>query len=138
MTDVGFTASVIVSTGPDAAFEYFIRAELFARWFVVGGFTTPAGEIRLEPEPGGAISGVMVSDDGSTRIPFELRYGRLDPPRLVQFLFEESTDAVTIAVHATDDGRAVVSYHKPYGSADARGAAQSMLDAMAASIEGGT
>jgi uncharacterized protein YndB with AHSA1/START domain len=132
--DAGFTATVLVSARPDEVFSYFTHAPLFARWFVVDGFTTPEGEIELDLTPGGAISGVMVSDDGSSRIPFQLRYGRLDPPHLVQFLFEEADEAVTLDVQPADAGRTRVSYHKPYGSADAVHGAQSMLDALAASI----
>jgi uncharacterized protein YndB with AHSA1/START domain len=132
----GFTASVVVESQPGKVFAYFTDPALFGHWFVVDGFTTPAAEITLDPRPGGAIAGVMVSDDGSTRIPFSLRYGRLDPPRVAQFIFEDPTEAVTIDVHPADDGRTRVSYHKPYGSADAVHGAQSMLDALAASIEG--
>lgn len=132
--DAGFTATVLVSAQPEDVFAYFTRAPLFAQWFVVEGFTTPADEIELDPKPGGAIGGVMVSDDGSTRIPFQLRYGRFDPPRLVQFNFDEADEAVTIDVQPAGDGRTMVSYHKPYGSVDAVHGAQSMLDALAASI----
>ena len=131
---IGFTASVVVAALPQDVFTYFTDPAWFGHWFVVDGFTTPADEITLDPRPSGAISGVMVSDDGSTRIPFDLRYGRLDPPRLAQFIFEDAAEAVTIDVQPTENGHTRVSYHKPYGSAEAVGGAQSMLDALAASV----
>jgi uncharacterized protein YndB with AHSA1/START domain len=135
VTDVaGFTASVTVEARPEDVFPYLTDPSRFGHWFVVDGFTTPAADIAVDPAPGGAIAGVMVSDDGSTRIPFSLRYGRLDPPRVAQFVFEDPAETVTIDVQPTGHGRTRVSYHKPYGSADGVGGAQSMLEALAASV----
>ncbi|WP_020575923.1 SRPBCC family protein [Actinopolymorpha alba] len=130
----GFTATVSVPATPDAVFAYFTEPDLFAHWFVVDGYTTPAEEIRLDPRPGGAVTGVMVSDDGSTRIPFDIRYGRVDPPRLAQFTFTEPDEAVTLDVQPMTRGLTRVSYHKPYGNGDDVHGAQSMLDALASSI----
>jgi hypothetical protein len=76
----------------------------------------------------------MVSVEDATRLPFQLRYGRLDPPHLAQFVFDEAEDAVTLDIRPTDDGRTRVSYHKPYGPADGIVGARSMLDALEASI----
>jgi uncharacterized protein YndB with AHSA1/START domain len=132
----GFTAAAIAAATPDAVFAYFTRADLFAHWFVADGFTTPAAEVRLDPRPGGAISGVMVSDDGTTRIPFRARYGRLDPPHLVQFVFTGPDDTVTLDVRPVPDGSTRIGYHQPHGSAEAVHGARSMLDALTASVAG--
>lgn len=132
--DAGFTATVTVPAPPDAVFAYFTEPALFAQWFVVDGYATPAEEIRLDPRPGGAATGVMVSDTDGTRIPFNLRYGRVDPPRLVQFTFAKPDEAVTLAVHPMPQGLTRIGYHRPYGSSDDVHGAQSMLDALAASI----
>lgn len=130
----GFTASVVVPAEPEDAFAYFVDPELFAVWFVVDGYATPADSIRLDPIPGGAVSGVMVSDDGATTIPFALRYGRLEAPGLVQFVFDAPDETVTVALHALPGGRTQVSYHRPFGDPGQVRGAQSMLDALAASI----
>lgn len=87
----------------------------------------------MDPPPGGDIRAVMLADDETTRIPFRLRYGRLDPPRLAQFVFEDPEDAVTIDVRPGVEGGTTVRYHKAYGPPDAVVGAQAMLDALAAS-----
>jgi uncharacterized protein YndB with AHSA1/START domain len=132
--DVGFTATTVVPAAPDTVFAYFTQPDLFAHWFIAEGFTTPAGEVRLDPRPGGAVNGVMVSDDGATRIPFQARYGRLDPPHLVQFTFTDPDETVTLDVRPVADGRTRVGYHQPRGTADAVHGARSMLEALASSI----
>lgn len=135
MTDgTGFTATAVVPAVPEAVFAYFTRPELFAHWFVVDGFTTPAAEIRLDTRPGGAVAGVMVGDDGTTRIPFRARYGRIDPPHLVQFVFTDPDETVTIDVRPSVGGGTRIGYHQPAGRADAVLGAQSMLDALVASL----
>jgi uncharacterized protein YndB with AHSA1/START domain len=137
MTASGFTASVVVAASAESVFRYFTVPELFGAWFVVDGFVTPADEIRLDPRPGGAISGVMVSVDGTDRVPFALRYGRLDPPRTAQFAFEQPEDTVTVVVQTLDDGRTHIGYHQPYGDPNRVEGAQSMLNALAESIPQG-
>jgi uncharacterized protein YndB with AHSA1/START domain len=133
---IGFTATTTVRAAPVAVFAYFTEPDLFAHWFVADGFVTPAAEIRLEPRPGGAINGVMVSDDGATRIPFQARYGRVDPPHLVQFIFTGPDETVTLDLQPVADGYTRVGYHQPDGSADAVHGARSMLDAPASTIAG--
>ena len=130
--EAGFTASVVVRASPGEVFRFFTEPAGFADWFVVEGFTTE--DVELDPVPGGAISAVMRSDDGGTSIPFRLRYGRLDPPWLAQFVFDDPMDAVTIVVRPTGDGRTTVSYHKAYGPDDAASGAQGMLAALEAAI----
>ncbi|HEX7100635.1 MAG TPA: SRPBCC domain-containing protein [Acidimicrobiia bacterium] len=130
----GFTVSVTVAASPDAVFQYFTEPDLFSHWFVVEGFDTPSEDIALDPRPGGTGTGMMVSHDGSTRIPFEFRYGRIDPPRLVQFTFSDPIEAVTIAVHPEGPHATKISYHKPYAASDEAAGAQSMLDALERSL----
>lgn len=131
----GFTVSVTVPVSPDAVFPYFTEPELFSQWFIVEGFDTPAEEIQIDPRPGGAGSGALIAGHGSVRIPFDFRYGRVDPPRLVQFTFSDPTEAVTIALHPEGSQHTRISYHKPYAGSEEAGGAQSMLEALARSIE---
>jgi uncharacterized protein YndB with AHSA1/START domain len=132
----GFTATTVVPAAPEAVFAHFVRPDLFARWFVVDGFSTPESEVRLDPRPGGPVTGLMVSDDGGTRIPFRARYGRLDPPYLVQFVFTDPDESITLDVRPTTGGHTRVGYHQPHGSAAAVDGARSMLAALVSSITG--
>lgn len=129
----GFTVTVVVPAAPEAVFAHFVEPGPFARWFVVDGHTTPPEEIRLDPRPGGAVSGVMVADDGTTRIPFRARYGRLDPPHLVQFVVTDPDATVTIDVRPVAGGTRI-GYHQPVGPAGAVRGAETMLGALAASL----
>ncbi|MDN5859101.1 MAG: hypothetical protein L0H84_10795 [Pseudonocardia sp.] len=81
----------------------------------------------------------MVSDDGTTRTPFQARYGRVDPPHpphLVQFVFTDPDETVTIDIRPVADGGTRIGYHQPAGSPDAVHGAASMLDALASSFAG--
>lgn len=94
----GFTLTRVIPAAPAQVFRGFVEPELFARWFVVQGYTTPADRIILDPKGGGMISAVLVSDEDHTEIPFTARYGEVRHPHQVQFRFADPDELVTISL----------------------------------------
>jgi dihydrofolate reductase/uncharacterized protein YndB with AHSA1/START domain len=134
----GFVLTRVLPGTPAAVFPHFVDPQPFARWFVVGGFTTPANRLRLDARPGGAISGVMISTDGATEVPFHARYGRLEEPHLVQFLFTDPVETVTLTLHGLGTSETQLTYRNHGSPADGRAGAiagaAAMIDAIAKSV----
>jgi uncharacterized protein YndB with AHSA1/START domain len=94
----GFTLTRMLVGTPTEVFAHFTEPALFSRWFIVEGFTTPASRVDLDPRPGGAISAVMVPDEGGPAIPFTATYGIVESERRIQFMFTDPTEIVTISL----------------------------------------
>jgi uncharacterized protein YndB with AHSA1/START domain len=75
----GFTVSRVLAGTPSEVFSHFTEPELFSRWFIVEGFTTPASRLNLDPRSGGTISAVMVPDEGGPEIPLRPRTALWNP-----------------------------------------------------------
>ncbi|MQA79989.1 MAG: hypothetical protein GEV10_16150 [Streptosporangiales bacterium] len=135
----GFVVTRELPAGPDEVFVHFTRPELFARWFVVPGFDTPAAKISLDPRPGGAIAGVLVSPENGDEIPFAARYGDIEPDRMVRFLFTDPPEEVTLTLDDLGEGHTRLSYRNVGTGGDhteAIAGVNGMLDAMETSLKG--
>lgn len=119
-------------------FAHFTDADKFSRWFVVTGYRTPASRIALDPRPGGQVTGVLVSEETGTEIPFVARYGSIDAPRLLQFVFADPPEVVTITLRPRADGRTELHYRNEGVSPDeqdhAIASVNHMLDALQSCI----
>jgi uncharacterized protein YndB with AHSA1/START domain/heme-degrading monooxygenase HmoA len=138
----GFVFTRVLAARRADVFAHFTQAEAFSRWFVVGGFTTPAERLQLDPRPGGSISGVMVSEQDGTELPFTAGYGAMEAPRLVEFVFTEPAESVTITLQDLGEAGTQLTYHNqgspPAGRAEAIVAAEAMIDALADSLKAGS
>jgi uncharacterized protein YndB with AHSA1/START domain len=134
----GFTLTRTLPAEPREVFSYFTDAEKFARWFMVPGYLTPASRLSLDPRPGGQIEGVMVSAADESEIPFELRYGTIDPPTTVGFVFSNPADNVTMTLVDLGEGRTNLTYRNEGSPPEARAEAVAgvviMLDAIESSL----
>jgi uncharacterized protein YndB with AHSA1/START domain/uncharacterized OsmC-like protein len=134
----GFSVTRILPAGPSKVFSYFTDEEKFARWFVVSGYLTPAARLSLDAQPGGLIEGVMVSESDGSEIPFELRYGTIDPPTTVEFRFPDSAENVTMALVDLNEGRTQLTYQNeglpPETRAEAVAGVGVMLDALESAL----
>jgi uncharacterized protein YndB with AHSA1/START domain len=132
----GFTVTRVLDATPSEVFAHFVKPELFARWFVVEGFSTPADRISLDPKPGGLIGGVMVPDAGGPEIPFTARYGTVSPPKLVEFVFTDPDERVTLDLQPLGDEGTQLAYRNqgasPRGRARALEGVHRMIDALEA------
>lgn len=134
----GFTITRVLPGHPEAVFAHFVEPEPFSRWFVVEGFSTPASRVELDVRPGGTIRAVMVEDGGSTQIPFTARYGRVEPPHLVQFIFTDPDEVVTLGLLDLGADGTQLTYANEgapiSGRAGVLAAAHRMIDALASSL----
>lgn len=134
----GFSLTRTLPAAPREVFSYFTDPEKFARWFVVPGYLTPASRLSLDPRPGGRIEGVMVSAPDESEIPFELRYGTIDPPTTVGFVFPNPADNVTMTLVDLAEGRTNLTYRNegspPETRAEAVAGVVIMLDAIESSL----
>lgn len=133
----GFVVTRVLTARRSAVFNHFTEPAAFSRWFVVDGFSTPADRIALDPAPGGAISGVMVSDSDGTEFPFAAAYGRVEAPRLVEFEFTDPSERVTLTLHDLGEAGIQLTYRNAGSPVADRGVAlvavERMLDALARS-----
>jgi uncharacterized protein YndB with AHSA1/START domain len=134
----GFTVSRVLAGAPSEVFSHFTEPELFSRWFIVEGFTTPASRVNLDPWSGGTISAVMVPDEGGPEIPFTATYGIVEPERRVQFKFTDPTEVVTISLLEVAGEGTQLTYDS-VGPAvtereEALGGVERMLDALQSSL----
>jgi uncharacterized protein YndB with AHSA1/START domain len=136
----GFTVSRVLSGTPAEVFAHFTDPALFSRWFIVGGFTTPASRVSLDPRPGGMISAVMVPDGAGPEIPFTATYGIVEPDRRVQFKFTDPTEIVTISLLDLAEQGTQLTYSTVgaalTGRAEALSGVERMLDALEISLVG--
>jgi uncharacterized protein YndB with AHSA1/START domain len=133
----GFTVSRVLAGTPSEVFSHFTEPELFSRWFIVEGFTTPASRLNLDPRSGGMISAV-VPDEGGPEIPFTATYGIVEPERRVQFKFTDPTEVVTISLLEVAGEGTQLTYDS-VGPAvtereEALGGVERMLDALQSSL----
>jgi uncharacterized protein YndB with AHSA1/START domain len=134
----GFSVTRTLPAGPSKVFSYFTDEEKFARWFVVSGYLTPASRLSLDPQPSEQIEGVMVSEADGSEIPFELKYGTIDPPTTVEFRFPDSAENVTMTLVDLDEGRTQLTYQNeglpPETRAEAVAGVGVMLDALESAL----
>ena len=137
-TATGFSVSRVLSGGPREVFAHFIEPALFAHWFVVEGFSTPAARVNLDARPGGMISAVLVPQDGGPEIPFTAAYGVVKPPSRIQFIFTDPAEIVTISLLDLGEEGTQLTYTNADASLTGRATALSgverMLDALASSV----
>lgn len=134
----GFSLSRVMSGSPSEVFAHFTEPELFANWFVVAGFTTPASRVDLDPRPGGTISAVLIPDDGDPEIPFTAAYGIVEPQSRIQFRFTEPTETVTLSLLDLAEEGTQLTYTNVGAALAGRAAAlrgvARMLDALESSV----
>jgi uncharacterized protein YndB with AHSA1/START domain len=110
-----FTLQQIVDAPPTEVVRAFTEPEPFAAWFVAEGFSTPSDRVTIDVRPGGLISAVFVSTDGTegtdgTEVPFTLRFGDLDLPHHLVLHFDEPAEEVTVDLTALPDGGTRLDY----------------------------
>ncbi|GII77051.1 hypothetical protein Sru01_20330 [Sphaerisporangium rufum] len=115
-------------------FRFFVEPDAFARWFVVPGFRTPAGTVRVDARPGGGVSATMVSDDGATRLPFTVGFGELDPPRRIVFHPGDGERVIVTLTPSAGGTELVYAYDGPAAGAGDIAAVEAMLDRIAANL----
>jgi uncharacterized protein YndB with AHSA1/START domain/heme-degrading monooxygenase HmoA len=134
----GFSLSRVMSGSPPEVFAHFTEAELFANWFVVAGFTTPASRVDLDPRPGGTISAVLIPEDGEPEIAFTAAYGIVEPQSRIQFRFTDPTEIVTLSLLDLAEEGTQVTYTNVGAALAGRAAAlrgvARMLDALERSV----
>lgn len=134
----GFTLTRVLAGTREQVFAHFADPELFARWFVVDGFATPAAQVALDARAGGSISAVMVSDRDGTGIPFTATYGAFEPPATVQLAFTGPTELVTITLLDLRGAGTQLTYRNEGAPLEDRAQAlagvEVMLDALTASL----
>ena len=137
-TATGFSVSRVLSGGPREVFAHFTEPALFAHWFVVEGFSTPAARVNLDARPGGVISAVLVPQDGGPEIPFTAAYGVVEPPSQIQFIFTDPAEIVTISLLDLAEEGTQLTYTNVgaalAGRATALSGVERMLDALASSV----
>lgn len=137
-TATGFSVSRVLSGRPREVFAHFIEPALFAQWFVVEGFSTPAARISLDARPGGMISAALVPQDGGPDIPFTAAYGVVESPSLVQFLFTDPAEVVTLSLLDLAEEGTQLTYANVgaalTGRATALAGVERMLDALDRSV----
>ncbi len=133
-----FTLTRVLAGTRAEVFAYFTDPELFSRWFVVDGFTTPLAQVALDARSGGSITGMMVSERDGTEIPFSATYGTVEPPGTVQFAFTDPTELVTITLLDLGEAGTQLTYRNDgsplEGRAESLAGVDGMLDALKASL----
>jgi uncharacterized protein YndB with AHSA1/START domain len=134
-TATGFTLTRVLSGTPSEVFAHFIEPELFSRWFIVEGFTTPASRVHLDPRAGGTISAVMVPAEDGLEIPFTATYGIVEQQRRIQFMFTDPTEIVTISLLDLGDEGTQLTYSNVGAALTGRTAALSGVERMLEALE---
>jgi uncharacterized protein YndB with AHSA1/START domain len=104
-----FTLQQLVDAPPGEVVRAFTEPEPFAAWFLADGFTTPSDRVQIDARPGGVISAVFVAPDGG-EVPFSLRFGKLELPRVVELRFDEPAEEITVSLTDLGDGRTRLDY----------------------------
>ncbi|TCC49676.1 SRPBCC domain-containing protein [Kribbella capetownensis] len=104
-----FTLTQTVDAPPAEVARAFTEPVPFAAWFVADGFTTPADRVTIDARPGGLIAAVFVSADGSSEVPFTIRFGSVDLPRQV-VLYVDDPEEVTVELTEAGAGRTRLDY----------------------------
>jgi uncharacterized protein YndB with AHSA1/START domain len=139
----GFTVHRRFNATATRLYAAFVEPSKLEQWFVVPGYRTPAGRMRVDARPGGRMEAVMISDADQSEIPFGFGYAEADPPRRVALRFESPSELVTVTFDDAPDGTAELTYEFVSwpGPADvdaSRRGVEGMLDLIEAGVERGS
>ena len=125
----------------DLVFECMVTPEHLTHFWGPVGVSTPVGNIKLDPKPGGVFETIMVNDADGAEYPMRSVYVEFDAPNKLAWTEPDVEGGMLTSVTFTDvgGGRTEVVIHQTnvpemYRSAEAQAGFNSSLDRFAAYV----